>query len=140
MANIKDTSVDRGSVVLCTGMSRDVTLRYLDAANEFVEGTLLARNTDHGGDLVVFNPAGDAAKGDREPIAVLTFEPENKPAAPAVNNTFRSRAMFTGDVRAERLRISPGAPGAGISASVLALLNKHSQLNAQRVSDLTDRS
>lgn len=137
MANIKDTNVDRGSVVLETGISRDVTIEYRDVRNQFLEGTLLAYDTEH--DNYVAYIKNEGAEGRGQPVAILTFEPENKPAAPAVGNTFKTRAMFTGCVRQERMRISSNAPGVLVDEDVIAAIHHHSQLAVQRVSDLTDR-
>ena len=138
MANITTTDVDRGGVVLEMGKSRDVTIEYRHADDTYVEGTLLAFETTEKTYTAYIKDSNTRGKG--LPRAILTYTPDNVPAVPAIGNTFKARAMFTGCVREERLKITDGAAvDVAVDESVVAAVTQNSQLAVQSARELSDR-
>ena len=137
MAKIKDTNVDRGSVLLECETIEDRICEYLDAGDNFKDGTILAFHVAKNR-FVPFKIGGNAAE-DGVPSAVMIGDPDNLPAAPAVGNTLRWPVLLSGKVRRERLIVSATDNNAGITDAHINSLRDYGVI-ARSVNELTDRT
>ena len=130
------TNYSRASVVLEHGDYRDVTLRYLNVADRFVAGLLVA--FDSQSENYVAYIKGDQSLYDREyPVAVLTYAPTNLPAMPKVADTFPARIMLSGRVHESALIISDEAET--VDEDVIHDLHQFSNLISRQVRELSNR-